>query len=262
MNHAAPIVSSPALTLSGGAVLIGGIPIHPIPLGMLVDHVTRRASARAPFELISTVNLDFLRLARHDAAFRTVLQQRTTFNVADGWPVQWLAQLRGADAHRTTGSDLVPALLQEPVAATNGIYLLGDTAATVAAVRARGAADGWAAAIAGAQSPQPEELVNELASERIVAEINASGAGVLLVALGAPRQELWLDRWRWRLKPSIGIGIGAALRFLAHPSRRAPAWMQHVGLEWLHRLGREPRRLGKRYAADFVELARLLADRQ
>lgn len=243
-------------------MLIGGIPIHPISLGMLVDHVTRHASTRAPFELISTVNLDFMRLARHNAAFRTVLQQRTTFNVADGWPVQWLAHLKGADAHRTTGSDLVPALMRQPVASTAGVYLLGDTDTTISAVRARGAADGWADAIAGARSPQPADLVNDLQSERIVDEINASGAGILLVALGAPRQELWLDKWRWRLKPSIGIGIGAALRFLAYPSRRAPEWMQRVGLEWLHRLGREPQRLGKRYAADFVEFARLLADRR
>lgn len=250
------------MTPSDDEVRVGGIPLHAIPLPAVVEFITRRAATKARFGIVATVNLDFLRLARQDTAFREVLSQRTLLNVADGWPVQWLARTRGADAHRATGSDLVPALLQQPVSATRGVYLLGDTQQTITVVRERGAAEDWADTIAGTLSPQPDQLMDDRESARIVDAINASGAGVLLVALGAPRQELWLDRWRWRLKPSIGIGIGAALRFLAYPSRRAPAWMQHVGLEWLHRLGREPRRLGKRYAADFVEFARLLTDRQ
>ncbi len=243
---------------SADSVCVGGVPIHAISLPAVLEFVAARLVPRAPFGLIATVNLDFLRIARRHAAFRAILQHGTMLNVADGWPVKWLARRAGNAVYRTTGSDLVPALLADPAIGSSGVFLLGDTNSTLAAVRDRGAREKWGTAIAGARSPAPNELCDAERSIDLVREINASGAGVLLVALGAPRQELWMSRWRDQLRPAVGIGIGAALRFLAHPERRAPRLIQSLGLEWAHRLQREPRRLGARYAADAVEFGRLL----
>lgn len=247
---------------SADSVCVGGVPIHAISLPAVLDYVTARLVPRAPFGLIATVNLDFLRIARRNAAFRGILQHGTLLNVADGWPVRWLARRTGTATHRTTGSDLVPALLADPTIGRSGVFLLGDTNITLAAVRDRGARENWGTAIAGARSPAPDEICDAKRSIELVREINSSGAGVLLVALGAPRQELWMDRWRDQLRPAVGIGIGAALRFLANPESRAPRWIQSLGLEWAHRLQREPRRLGARYAADAVEFGRLLLSSQ
>lgn len=251
----------PIVTPLTGEALVGGIPIRAASLPDVLAYIGARVASRAPFGLIATVNLDFLRLARRDAAFHAILQQGTLLNLADGWPVRWLAGRAGQDAHRTTGADLVPAMLRDPVIAASGVYLLGDTDSTLAAVRTRGKHEGWAAAIAGARSPSPDEVGDPEGSHELVREINASGAGVLLVALGAPRQEMWMNRWRSQLSPAVGVGVGAALRFLAQPERRAPSWVQSLGLEWAHRLAREPRRLGARYAGDALELGRLLLSR-
>lgn len=246
------------MPLSANCALVGGVPIHAISLPAVLEYTVARVVSHAPFGLIATVNLDFLRIARRDAAFRAILQRGTLLNVADGWPVKWLAQRSGHQTHRTTGSDLVPAMLRDPVIGSSGIFLLGDTDSTLAAVRSRGARENWGTAIAGTRSPAADEIYDPQRSSELVREINASGAGVLFVALGAPRQEQWMDRWREHLRPAVGIGVGAALRFLANPESRAPGWTQSLGLEWAHRLGREPRRLGVRYAADAVEFGRLV----
>jgi N-acetylglucosaminyldiphosphoundecaprenol N-acetyl-beta-D-mannosaminyltransferase len=238
--------------------VVGGIPVHPLALPEVVRLVAARATARPPFGIIATVNLDFLRLARADERFHSLLRERTLFNIADGWPVKWFARSPDRAAHRTTGSDLVPQLLRDDSVAAHGVYLLGDTTDTLADVQRRGQAEGWLRAIAGAHSPTANEVARPEESLALVERINASGAATLLVALGAPRQEFWMDRWREHLAPATGIGVGGAFRFLADPTRRAPHWLQQLGLEWMHRLAREPTRLGRRYAADMVEFARLL----
>ena len=86
-----------------------------------------------------------------------------------------------------------------------------------------------------------------------VAELTPpDGAGpthVVWCGLGAPKQELWMQRWAETLAPALVVGVGAAFDFLAGTKKRAPSWMQRSGLEWLHRLGSEPQRLGGRYVA-------------
>lgn len=219
--------------------------------------VLERARRGAPFGIVATVNMSFLTLARRDASFARLLREDTALNLVDGRPVAWLLARRGMrGAVRAAGSDLTGRLLRHPDLPALGAFLLGDTRDTLAAVQAVAAREGWTPAIRGAVSPLPDEVDDDRASAQIVEAINASGARVLLVAFGAPRQEAWMRRWAPRLAPAVGIGIGGSLKFLAAPGRRAPRWMQAAGLEWLHRLLREPARLGPRYARDFAELAR------
>jgi len=84
----------------------------------------------------------------------------------------------------------------------------------------------------------------------VIDRIRRARPEILLVALGAPKQELWLHRVGPRISPTVGIGLGAALDFVAGAARRAPAWMSRAGLEWLFRLLQEPRRLSRRYLLD------------
>jgi len=83
--------------------------------------------------------------------------------------------------------------------------------------------------------------------DELVARIAAARPGLVLVALGCPKQELWIHRHRSMLKPAVLVGIGASLDFLAGRIRRAPPWVSRAGMEWAFRLALEPRRLARRY---------------
>jgi N-acetylglucosaminyldiphosphoundecaprenol N-acetyl-beta-D-mannosaminyltransferase len=248
------------MTTSAERARLGAIPLAPLDEDAALAWILDRARGDAPLGIVATVNMNFLTLARSDAAFARVLGERTALNLVDGRPVAWLLGVRGVrGAARAAGSDLTASLLRHAAMRELGVFLLGDTADTLAAVQARGAAEGWGTSIRGVLSPSRADVDDREASARLVSAINASGARVLLVAFGAPRQELWLDRWRDDLRPRVGIGIGGSLKFVGGVMPRAPRWMQRAGLEWLHRSLTEPRRLVPRYARDFIELARQLA---
>jgi N-acetylglucosaminyldiphosphoundecaprenol N-acetyl-beta-D-mannosaminyltransferase len=99
--------------------------------------------------------------------------------------------------------------------------------------------------IAGAYSPPFRPLTPE-EDDAVVKSINDSGAGIVWVSLGCPKQEIWMAAHRGRVN-AVMVGVGAAFDYIAGSIRRAPLWMQRAGLEWLHRLFSEPRRLWKRY---------------
>ena len=240
---------------------IAGIPLDPMGLDEAVGWICARAAARDGFAIVTTVNMSFLTLARTNAPFAGLLRRTASLNLVDGAPVLWLLRVAGhRSALRAPGSDLTRALLQAEATTPLGVYLLGDSPTTLAAVGARAAAEGWRQRIRGMASPMPGEIENDRTSVPIVDAINQSGADVLLVAFGAPRQELWMQRWAHALRPAVGIGIGGSLKFVAWPRRRAPYWLRRVGLEWLFRLALEPRRLISRYSRDALELVRLVVE--
>ena len=246
---------------SADGAALSGIRLAALDDAAALGWVLQRARTRMSFGIVATVNMSFLTLARRDADFAAILRERTAINLVDGRPVAWLLGLRGVrDAARAAGSDLTVALLRHPAMQELGVFLLGDDPETLEALRTQGAAEGWGAAIRGAVSPTRAQVDDPVASGALVESINASGARVLLVAFGAPRQEAWMARWTDRLAPSVGIGIGGSLKFITAPKTRAPRWMQAVGMEWLHRMLREPARLAPRYARDFIELARQLLE--
>src|SRR5205085_9280691 len=99
------------------------------------------------------------------------------------------------------------------------------------------------AKVVGSMSPAFRAL-SEAEEEKIAATIRSSGAHVVWVGLGLPKQDEWMHRNTDRLRPCLAMGVGAAFDFIAGTKRRAPMWMQRRGLEWVHRLSTEPRRLG------------------
>jgi N-acetylglucosaminyldiphosphoundecaprenol N-acetyl-beta-D-mannosaminyltransferase len=125
------------------------------------------------------------------------------------------------------------------------VFLYGSAPATLQRLQGALRAHWPALKIAGAVSP-PYRTLSAEEDRAIVEQINASGAATVWVSLGCPKQERWMAAHRGRIH-AVMLGVGAAFDFHAGTINRAPAWMRTHGLEWLHRLYSEPRRLGRRY---------------
>ena len=164
----------------------------------------------------------------------------------DGTPLVWGLRLLGvSDATRVYGPELTPRLLARAAEVGVPVGFYGGSPEVVEALRVV-AADRWPAlTIAYAYSP-PFRTLDDREDDEIVRAIVDSGARILFVGLGCPKQERWMSEHRDRL-PLVQLGVGAAFDFLAGTKRQAPAVLQRAGLEWLFRLVTEPRRLWKRY---------------
>jgi N-acetylglucosaminyldiphosphoundecaprenol N-acetyl-beta-D-mannosaminyltransferase len=232
----------------GGRPEIGGVPIDPVSLDQAVDRAMGAVAAGA-FTQLCTVNLDFLVNARRDPATHAVLR-RSELNLADGAPIEWLGRLLGSRLPgRVAGSDLVPRLAASAATAGAGIFFLGgeDGNAAVAAERLAALYPGLV--VAGIHEPSRAAL-DDMDDDDIVRRIEHSGAAILLVALGHPKQDKWIARNRERLPVSVAVGVGCTFDLIAGRRNRAPRWMRRTGLEWLFRLVHEPSRLGLRYFVD------------
>jgi N-acetylglucosaminyldiphosphoundecaprenol N-acetyl-beta-D-mannosaminyltransferase len=240
-----------------------------VPLcGVLIDRVglpeaaSRLETYLATEQLhqVVTVNLDFLRIARADPDFRDTINE-ADLAVADGMPLVWASRLAGRGLpERVTGIELVDACCRLSAATGRALFMLGgrpgiaEKAARTVERRYPGAV------VAGAYSP-PFGPLSPRDDCQIVDRINGSGAGILLVAFGAPRQDSWIRAHHRELGVSVALGVGCTLDILAGVFPRAPYRMQRMGLEWLHRFRLEPARLGRRYFIDDMPmLARLMAE--
>lgn len=183
---------------------------------------------------------------------------RADLVVPDGKPLAWALGWLGPDsASHIRGVDLTTRVMEDAARDGVPIGLYGGSPDTLArlveVLRER-----WPGLRVACSISPPFRALNAEEDERIVREISASGARVLFVGLGCPRQELWMADHRGRV-PAIMIGVGAAFDFLAGTARQAPPWMRNLGLEWVHRLVKEPRRLWKRYLKHNPRFVALLA---
>jgi N-acetylglucosaminyldiphosphoundecaprenol N-acetyl-beta-D-mannosaminyltransferase len=186
--------------------------------------------------LVATVNPEFVMLARRDPAFHRLLDS-AALCLPDGWGVTWAARRQGRSlATRVTGVDLIPLLAKRAAERGWRLFLLGAAPGVAESVAALLRAEHPALAIAGSHAgvagPEGDEE-----SLRLIA---AAHPDIVLVAYGAPRQELWIARNLAHLEAGVGIGVGGAFDYLSGSVRRAPAWMRRAGLEWLYRLLRQP----------------------
>ncbi len=188
--------------------------------------------------MVAPVNPEMIIAARNNPAFRDTLN-RTSLNLPDGVGVKIAARLYGhTRVERVAGIDTIEYLAQ--LAANNrfSIFLLGAAPgiAEQAGQQLQKRYPGLQIAGTHAGSPHPDE------ETEICQRIIASRAEILLVAYGAPKQELWLSRNLHKLPVRIAMCVGGSFDFLAGATSRAPQWMQHLGIEWLYRLIQEPRR--------------------
>jgi N-acetylglucosaminyldiphosphoundecaprenol N-acetyl-beta-D-mannosaminyltransferase len=193
------------------------------------------------------VNVDVLVRYRQDAAFR-VACERAALRVADGMPIVWAARLLGRPLRgRVTGADLLPALCRLAAANGHAVFLLGGRRGVAERAAARLSAKFPGLHVVGTYSPPDHFEPEGEAAEAAVHAVNAAKPALLFVALGSPKQELWVHRHWDRLDTVVAVCVGAAIDFAAGSRTRAPGWMQRAGLEWFWRLALEPGRLWKRY---------------
>jgi N-acetylglucosaminyldiphosphoundecaprenol N-acetyl-beta-D-mannosaminyltransferase len=198
--------------------------------------VERMLEGEGPTELVATVNPEFVMRARRDENFKRVLNS-AALCLADGIGVVWAVRRRGCrDQQRVAGSDLVPRLAELCVRRGWRPFFLGARpgVAEQAARHLEVRVPGLQVAGCHSGSPWPQD------DEESLSRIERSGADLLLVAYGHPRQELWIDRNRDRLKVRVAVGVGGAFDFLAGRRRRAPLVVRRAHLEWLWRLALEP----------------------
>ena len=249
MNVAAP-----------GRLQIGRIPVDRVTFDGALARVTGLVEGQRG-GIVFTPNVDHVVLASEDARFRAAYAAADV-SVADGMPIVWASHALGQPVpEKISGSDLVPRLMA--LAETKGwrVYLLGGSTRVAAAALLRLGLLHPKLELVGTASPRIDLAEPEGARAAVLDGIRASRPDLVLVCLGAPKQELWIHEVAAALRPAVLLGVGAAVDFLAGTTRRAPRWMSQVGLEWAYRLAREPRRLWRRYLVhDPKFLAILLAD--
>lgn len=206
--------------------------------------------------LVASANLDHV---HHFGAYRegcAVDFERpdrpgTWVVLLDGAPlVRAAARRTGRQWPRMAGADLLPEFLAVAGAVGAPVGVLGGTEATHARFLQVVATREPALTVAGQWNPSRSDLDEPSVNGRLAAEIREAGVGLLVVALGKPRQERWLDAWAEVAGIRVGAAFGGAIDFLTGTTVRAPVAVQQAGAEWLWRLGHEPRRLFRRYVIE------------
>jgi N-acetylglucosaminyldiphosphoundecaprenol N-acetyl-beta-D-mannosaminyltransferase len=194
---------------------------------------------------VCVCNVHSLVTARRDPAFARALRD-ADLRTPDGAPIAWIMRQQGwPEQPRISGPELMWLLMQEAERLGLPIFLLGGMIDTLKKLRARLRASFPGLRIAGQCSPAFRNL-DDHDYRHIRRMIEISGARLVFVGLGCPKQELWMAHERGKLN-AVMIGVGAAFDYHAGTLRRAPLAWQSAGLEWLYRLAMEPVRLLRRY---------------
>jgi N-acetylglucosaminyldiphosphoundecaprenol N-acetyl-beta-D-mannosaminyltransferase len=221
-----------------------GVPIDVVDWDTAVTRVVQWGTRRES-RYVCICNVHSVVTARQNKDFGHVVAQ-ADMATADGAPVAWfLRQLGFKEQQRINGPDLMMRCCAEAEKTGLPVYLYGSTAATLMLLEANLKRKFHHIVIAGSYSP-PFGAASIEQQRAEIEHINASGAGLVFVGLGCPKQEMWMAKNRDSVA-AVMIGVGAAFDYHAGTVKRAPVWMQHAGLEWLHRLASEPGRLWKRY---------------
>ena len=234
----------------------GKISVNAPSLDVLERRVRRSFAAGKGFAL-ATINLDHLVKMQHDAAFY-VSYAKHDLVVADGNPIVWTAKLAKQPVDLLPGSDLVLPLCEWAAAEGKSVALLGRTEDALGA-----AANDLVARVPGLEiacmiAPPFGFDPNSDDAAEILRKVEASGAGLCFLALGAPKQEVLASRGA-EFAPSVGFAsIGAGLDFLAGTQTRAPKWVRSLAIEWVWRLALNPKRLWKRYFDSAMIMPRLV----
>jgi N-acetylglucosaminyldiphosphoundecaprenol N-acetyl-beta-D-mannosaminyltransferase len=241
----APLDGGPPAYRPHGRVRMGRLWIDALTFSDALETIAALVRSRRG-GAVFTPNVDHVVLAERRADVRAAYRVASLVLV-DGTPLLWAARLcRTPLPEKVSGSDLLIPLAQ--LAATQGwrVYVLGGGAGVAQAAAAL-LEDRYGVRIVGCDTPAISVDGGEAEDRPVVQRILLARPDLLLVALGSPKQELWITRVLPTIQPAVAVGIGAALDFVTGRVRRAPPWISSAGLEWLYRLGREPRRLWRRY---------------
>ncbi|MEO8129056.1 MAG: WecB/TagA/CpsF family glycosyltransferase [Bryobacteraceae bacterium] len=254
----------PAVLYGGGAsvaedaVSILGIRMHNLTMSEAVDAFIQASSAETPSQ-VCFVNADCVNISFRDPAYHRLLAG-SGLVLADGIGMKLAGKLlRSEIRQNVNGTDLFPRLCEALEASGAGLYLLGGRPGIPEGVQDWIAANYPRARVCGLR----HGYFSDAEETGVIEEIRASGASILLVAMGAPRQEKWIADRLSRLGVPVAAGVGGLFDFYSGRIPRAPQWLREAGMEWIYRFCQEPGRMWKRYfVGNLVFLFRVLRDRQ
>ncbi len=242
----------PGIT-QGERTVVGGIAFDNVTMADAVTRIGMMVQKADHPCMVCTGNLDHLVMLQQDAEFRAIYAE-SELVLADGMPVVWLSRLAHwrqaavpALRERVAGSDLFWELGRASALMGLRLFFLGgapgaaERAAEVMQQRYPGAE------ICGIYCPPFDTFETPEEQERIRVRIREAQPDILLVGFGAPKQEKWIAANRYRLGVPVSIGVGGSFDMAAGVFKRAPKWIQRLGMEWLYRMAQDPGRLGKRY---------------
>ena len=212
----------------------------------------------SPTKFIATLNVDFVSNAVSGWPFGGNDElwgylKNADLVTADGMPIVLLSKLlRDPLPERVTGADMVPMICRRCAEEGLSVYVLGGDREAIEEAFGKLRMENGELRIAGVD---PAFVKLDEDQPEIVARINAAQPDILFVALGNPKQELWMGRHRGKIDVGAMIGVGGTFNFIAGKVKRAPRWMQRYGLEWIYRIIQEPGRLWRRYAYGLVKFA-------
>lgn len=240
-----------------------------IRLGKIhADYLTMAQAIDAIIELaeqkkggfIVTPNVDHVVMAEKNEELREAYAD-ASLSLVDGMPLVWASKLAGFPLpEKISGSDIVRPLLRRAAEKGLGVYLLGAAPEVGVAAASRLVEELPELKIVGVDSP-PLGFEKDPALEReSLAKIASAGPDIVLLALGCPKQEILMHRWRRAGMAPVMLGVGATLDFIAGKVKRAPPWISSMGFEWLYRISQDPRRLAKRYLVQDVKFFGIFLD--
>ena len=228
-----------------------GLPVAATSYQKAVEWILEHARLRNGAYAVEAANTHVAALARHDPAFGDAMR-RFDLICPDGMPLVWAVNSRLEASEKLQDRVYGPTLMLETLKATNGRsgefkhFLLGGKQTTLDQLTQSFGEQFPNCFIAATHSPPFGKWPDD-EFERICRKIRDSGANLIWVGLGCPKQEYWIAQHKDRLPPGVYFGIGAAFAFHAGEVSQAPALLQRIGCEWAYRLAMEPRRLFKRY---------------
>lgn len=221
-----------------------GVPIDVIGWDETIEKLSLWARQRKS-RTVCLCNVHVVMTANEDPELHAAIRQ-TDLALPDGAPIAWSLRRSGhRNQSRISGPDVMWSCLQVAELEEQVVSFYGDTDITLNRLR-RSLLAAFPRLRIGVMISPPFRPLTPAEDEGFIKAINSSGTQTLFVGLGCPKQELWMFKHHGSVD-AVMMGVGAAFAFHAGMTSRAPEWMRHSGLEWLHRLAMEPRRLAKRY---------------
>ena len=235
-------------------IALRGVHINAITESYAVNHImTELAAGRGG--MVVTPNLDHLHRALHDIGFAALVSEAEMI-VADGMPLVWASKLQGTPLpERVAGSNMISSLSRAAAESGRSVYLLGGAPGTAEGAARALQASFPALRIAGTICPPVGFENDPTMMAELIAAVSSAKPDIVYVALGSPKQERLILKLRPLLPHAWWLGVGISFSFLSGDVKRAPVWMQKIGMEWLHRLIQEPRRLFRRYVVVGIPFA-------